>query len=366
MRARTQTGVTELARKIVAWFCANARDLPWRRTLDPYAIWVSEIMLQQTQVKTVVPYWERWIREFPTIQKLAQAPPERVLKMWEGLGYYSRVRNLHRAAATMDAFPRDYAKVLALPGIGPYTAGAICSIAFNEPAPILDGNVARVLARLFAIRQNPKSAAGKKRFWSLAETLVKSASKIRLHKRFLSGPCSALNQGLMELGALICTPKNPSCDVCPVRTTCAAYRRGNPHAYPRQAARPKTVARYFLVLVVARGTRFLVRQRPTNVVNGGFWEFPNFELLGDEAERKQAAAKILRRFRKAEPMLPVYKQSITRYRITWEPYIVRGSVNSPKAAKWLTTDEMQTLPFAGAHRRILRDLILSAGPGCDR
>ena len=358
--------MNELARKIITWFCANARDLPWRRTLDPYAIWVSEIMLQQTQVKTVIPYWERWMREFPTIEKLAQAPPERVLKMWEGLGYYSRARNLHSAAQKIDSFPTEYAQVLALPGIGPYTAGAICSIAFNKAAPILDGNVARVLARLFAIRLDPKSAAGKKKFWSFAETLVKGASQLRLRKRLLSGPCSALNQGLMELGALICTPKNPSCDACPVRTACAAYRRGNPGAYPRQAARPKATARHFLVLVVPRGDRFLVRQRPANVVNGGFWEFPNFELFGDEAERKQTAAKILKRFRNAEPMLPVYKQSITRYRITLAPYIVSGNVNLPKGAKWRTLDEMQTLAFAGAHRRILFDLILSAGRGYDR
>jgi A/G-specific adenine glycosylase len=358
--------VNELALKIIAWFCANARDLPWRRTLDPYPIWVSEIMLQQTQVKTVIPYWERWMREFPTIQELAKASPERVLKMWEGLGYYSRARNLHRAAQIIDSFPREYATVLALPGIGPYTAGAICSIAFNEAVPILDGNVARVLARLFVVALDPKSSAGKKKFWSLAEALVKSVSGIRLRKPLLSGACSALNQGLMELGALICTPRNPSCQICPVSESCAARRRGNPEAYPRQAARPKTIVRHFLVLVIARGSRFLVRQRPANVVNGGFWEFPNFELLGNETERRQRAAKILKRFRKAEPILPIYKQSITRYRITLEPYVVSSNVASAKGAKWLTLDQMQALAFAGAHRRILRDVSPSAGRGCGR
>ena len=162
---------------LLDWFAANARDLPWRRTRDPYAIWVSEIMLQQTQVKTVIPFWERWMRELPTIEAAAKAPSEKIHKLWEGLGYYTRVRNLQKAAQVIvekhgGKFPENFDDVLALPGIGRYTAGAICSIAFNQPTPILDGNVIRVLTRIFGIAENPKEKKTNARLWQLAEELV--------------------------------------------------------------------------------------------------------------------------------------------------------------------------------------------------
>ncbi|HEX4644651.1 MAG TPA: A/G-specific adenine glycosylase, partial [Verrucomicrobiae bacterium] len=168
---------------LLTWFAQNARDLPWRRTRDPYAIWVSEIMLQQTQVKTVIPYWERWMKALPTIKALARATPEKIHKLWEGLGYYTRVRNLQKAAQKIMAdhdgqFPETYEEILALPGIGRYTAGAICSIAFNQPTPILDGNVIRVLTRLFAIRENPRDKSTNNQLWQLAEQLVSEAAKL--------------------------------------------------------------------------------------------------------------------------------------------------------------------------------------------
>ena len=169
-----------IARKLLAWFSKNARDLPWRRTQDPYAIWVSEIMLQQTQVKTVLPYWERWMRALATVEALAEASPQQIHKLWEGLGYYTRVRNMQRAAQVVikkygGEFPREFDAVLALPGIGRYTAGAICSIAFNQPTPILDGNVIRVLTRLFGIKGDPREKKTNAKLWQIAEDLVKSA-----------------------------------------------------------------------------------------------------------------------------------------------------------------------------------------------
>src|SRR5262245_2633220 len=169
---------------LLRWFELNARDLPWRRTRDPYAIWISEVMLQQTQVKTVLPYWERWMRDLPTLDSLAKARPEKILKLWEGLGYYSRVRNLHQAAQLIATrhggrFPERFEEILALPGIGRYTAGAICSIVFNEPKPVLDGNVIRVLTRVFAIKDNPTEKAANAKLWQLAEQLVIIASKIQ-------------------------------------------------------------------------------------------------------------------------------------------------------------------------------------------
>ena len=175
---------TKIVRELLAWFGRCARDLPWRRTRDPYAVWVSEIMLQQTQVKTVWPYWERWMRALPTIGALAEARPVRIHKLWEGLGYYTRVRNMQRAAQVIvgqhgGRFPEDFDAVLALPGIGRYTAGAICSIAFNQAKPVLDGNVIRVLTRLFGVGGDPRAKATNARLWALAEELVQCAARVR-------------------------------------------------------------------------------------------------------------------------------------------------------------------------------------------
>src|SRR5690349_4448454 len=196
----------KIVQALLAWFAANARELPWRRTKDPYAIHVSEIMLQQTQVKTVIPYWERWMRELPTIEALAKAKPDRVLKLWEGLGYYSRARNLQKAAQLILAghdgvFPGDLEKILGLPGIGPYTAGAISSIAFGLPAPIVDGNVTRVLARYLGIRGDPKSRETKNALWEAAGRLVNAAHDLNA--------CGDFNEALMELGATVCLPHQP-------------------------------------------------------------------------------------------------------------------------------------------------------------
>jgi len=217
--------------RLLKWYAAHARDLPWRRTRDPYLIAVAEIMLQQTQVKTVIPFWERWQRELPTVEAAAKAPSAKIHKLWEGLGYYTRVRNLQKAAQLIvgrhaGKFPENFADILALPGIGRYTAGAICSIAFNQPAPILDGNVIRVLTRIFGIAGNPKEKTTGKLLWQIAEELVCRAKNAKDAKDKNPSPasrssrdpnsCSHLNQSLMELGALICTPRNSQCLICPV------------------------------------------------------------------------------------------------------------------------------------------------------
>ncbi|HUA67417.1 MAG TPA: A/G-specific adenine glycosylase, partial [Candidatus Saccharimonadales bacterium] len=196
---------------LLDWFSKNARDLPWRRTRDPYAIWISEIMLQQTQVKTVIPYWKRWRRELPTIKTVAGASADKIHKLWEGLGYYTRARNLQKAARQVitkhgGKFPENFDDILALPGIGRYTAGAICSIAFNQPMPILDGNVIRVLTRIFGIVENPKEKKTNARLWQLAEELVRRAVPSPPRRGGNTTPYhSFLNQSLMELGALVCT-----------------------------------------------------------------------------------------------------------------------------------------------------------------
>src|SRR5579872_7438421 len=218
---RHSTDNNGLVCSLLNWFCQNARDLPWRRTNDPYAIWISEIMLQQTQVKTVISYWTRWMEKLPNVETFARARPQQVLKLWEGLGYYARVRNAHAAAKEIvqkfsGKFPAKFDDVLALPGIGRYTAGALCSIAFNQPEPILDGNAARVLCRIFGIRHDPREKATNARLWRIARELVEAAAR-ETHTASASNggdgirPCSALNQALMELGALVCTPTQPKC-----------------------------------------------------------------------------------------------------------------------------------------------------------
>ncbi len=381
--------------RLLSWFAANARDLPWRRTLDPYAVWVSEIMLQQTQVKTVIPYFERWMRELPTIESLASASSERIHKLWEGLGYYTRVRNMQKAAQVIlekhgGKFPREFDDVLALPGIGRYTAGAICSIAFNQPAPILDGNVIRVLTRVFGIRENAREKETNAWLWELARRLVTAANArdtstlattrniptphhdplpvegrgrsarqrlVLLDSIPPSGPCSALNQSLMELGALVCTPRQPNCAACPVTRLCKARRAGLVDQLPNLGERVSATARRFTACVIERHGAVLVRQRPAGVVNGHLWEFPNVEVA-----LKTSVAKARRHLEtelgcaldSLTPLATV-KHTITRYRITLEAF--RGELTDaaapPGAGQWISKSELERLPFTSAHRRVL-------------
>ena len=359
----------ELVPVLLAWFAANARDLPWRRTREPYAIWISEIMLQQTQVKTVIPYWERWLRELPDVRALAEAPEDRVLKLWEGLGYYTRARNLQRAARVVLAdhggsFPTDHAALLALPGIGRYTAGAIASIAFNQPAPILDGNVIRVLTRVFALPGDPKEKQLNVRLWQLAEELVKTAAAAKFEIRnskfeIYSGPCSMLNQALMELGATVCTPRAPTCLVCPLAVHCVAGRTGRAEEFPQLAARAAATERRFVVAVLERGGKVLVRQRPAKAVNAGLWEFPNEELTELKADGRTAAAQWLGLPASALTALKPVKHTITRYRITLDVFRA-GAGKKPlpveSGATWSNLADLEHLAFTSAHRRIVGQL----------
>ncbi len=358
---------------LLGWFAANARELPWRRTRDPYGIWVSEVMLQQTQVKTVVPYWRRWMRALPTVAALAEAKPQTLHKLWEGLGYYTRVRNLQRAAQLIrerhgGAFPQDYDALLALPGIGRYTAGAICSIAFNQPKPILDGNVIRVLTRWRGLTGNPREPSLNARLWQLAEELVRRAAdsepngnarsgRTPPRRRKAPGACSQFNQSLMELGALICTPRQPQCGICPVAQGCVAHRQGRVHELPGLSGRSRATPRRFVAFVAQKRGRFLVRQRPAGVVNAHLWEFPNVEVTTDDANLMQAARKVLGVRPEKLELLGTIKHSITRYRITLEAYrvIPRCAAEMPAAAgHWLRASRLDQLPFTSAHKRILQ------------
>ena len=357
--------VNALARALLHWFSQSARDLPWRRTRDPYAVWVSEIMLQQTQVKTVIPFWERWMRSLPTIQSLAEAPPEQIHKLWEGLGYYTRVRNMQKAARDIIArhhgrFPEDFEAILDLPGIGRYTAGAIASIAFNQPKPLLDGNVIRVLTRLFGIAENPRDKPTNDQLWQLAGQLVLSANGSATTS---PNACSHLNQSLMELGALVCTPKQPKCLLCPVRPHCEAYRTGQVDQLPNLTQRTAATTCRFMAFVIRKGDRFLVRQRPAGVVNGHLWEFPNLEVTDLPKPEAQQLAQVHLGFEpKALEPLCTLRHTITRYRITLQ--VFEGSLPAGRKARdaqWRTLAQLHQLPFPSAHKRVVR--LLTAGPG---
>ncbi|HTI97272.1 MAG TPA: A/G-specific adenine glycosylase [Dongiaceae bacterium] len=356
-------GIESLVKALLKWFAASARELPWRRTRDPYAIWVSEIMLQQTQVKTVIPYWERWLRELPTVAALASASPDKIHKLWEGLGYYTRVRNMQKAAQQIvrdhvGQFPNDFAAVLALPGIGRYTAGAICSIAFNQPTPLLDGNVIRVLTRVFGIATDPKEKTTNARLWHLAEQLVQQAGATSAAGT--GNSCSHLNQSLMELGALVCTPKQARCGICPIQTLCVAFRENRVAELPNLGRRVAATERRFLAMVVQRNGKFLVRQRPADTVNAHLWEFPNMELAPDATD----PAPAVRPFRLAPHAAPLtrVKHTITRYRITVDVYpaTLPAQAKATPAGRWLTLAELDELAFTSAHRKILRHLQAAA------
>jgi A/G-specific adenine glycosylase len=367
LNLKPKTKNSKLVALLLDWFSANARDMPWRNTRDPYAIWVSEIMLQQTQVKTVIPFWNRWMRELPTIEAAANAPSAKIHKLWEGLGYYTRVRNLQKAAQAIveqhdGKFPERFEDILALPGIGRYTAGAICSIAFNQPMPILDGNVIRVLTRIFGIAENPKEKATNARLWKQAEDLVKETNSGRdsaLHcpdaaarRPYQNNSCSHLNQSLMELGALVCTPRNPQCLICPVQKLCVAFRENHIEELPNLGKRETATARHFIAFAVERNGKFLVRQRPAGVVNAHLWEFPNVEVNGD----KLSAQEIFKAEfgcvpEKCSPLTTI-KHSITRYRITLEAFAVESKIQSVNAGVWKTPAQMQQLAFTAAHKKL--------------
>ncbi len=355
-------------RRLIDWFAAGARDVPWRRTLDPYAIWVSEIMLQQTQVKTVVPYFERWMREVPTIEHLSRLSSTRLHKLWEGLGYYTRARNLQKAALQIvdeheGVFPVNFVEILNLPGIGRYTAGAISSIAFDQPAALVDGNVIRVLSRIFGVYGDPKDRRVAEQFWDQAGELVATAGRMR--RRFgarhpelrISGNCSALNQSLMELGAMVCTPRNANCAMCPVAKMCHARQNGLVDLLPEIPQRPRATARRFVAFIVQRGPRFLVRQRPAGVVNAQLWEFPNAEVSLDETDPVGAAASQLGLDVGQVELCARLKHSITRYRITLECYrIVEPKTRRQPDRDFFTRTQIGKLPFAAAHQKLVQYL----------
>ncbi|MCS7090942.1 MAG: A/G-specific adenine glycosylase [Verrucomicrobiota bacterium] len=357
---------------LLSWFGREARDLPWRRTHDPYAIWVAEVMLQQTRVKTVVSYWQRWMQHLPDVTALAHARPEFLRKLWEGLGYYRRVELLQRAARIIvkqyhGRFPRQWDEILALPGVGRYTAGAISSIAYNLAVPAVDGNVSRVLRRWLGRPLGKQDALA----WAVAERWVKLAARcppVRLLRLSPSGqpadapvcpPCSAFNQALMELGATVCLPFKPLCTVCPIQQHCA-YARSPATCAGAPQRRPSSIKRRLVVWVVQRRGRYLVRQRSLQECNGGFWELPTFEI---PEETSDALAPSTCKWFEPLKAKPLYQLThhITRYRYHVQVYPAKLKGNWP-AGRWLTTAQLAARPMTRLSRKVLDRLLTGRGP----
>ena len=335
-----KTEIDLLRTSLIGWFRRGHRDMPWRKLADPYAIWISEIMLQQTRVDTVRSYFQRFMASFPTIQALAAAPQEQVLALWSGLGYYARARNLHAAAQQVvqrhgGIFPSDPEAVQELRGIGPYTAGAILSIAFGQRAPLLDGNVIRVLSRLRALSEPAETTVGKRLFWSLAAELVPPPRA----KREVNDP-GDFNQALMELGATVCLPQRPVCLVCPVASLCRARQLGQVEHYPPAKKAKSVPVVQVLVLVVRAQGQLLLLRRPPLGLWGGLWEPPTLNLELGESPR-EALPRLLRE------------------RLNLRPEVLPSVAELPAFVHLLTHREMHFAPFLLDWSGVLPSLRLS-------
>ena len=343
----------ELAQSLLTWYGENARSLPWRDHPDPYAIWVSEIMLQQTRVDTVSPYFERWMNRFPDIASLAAAPLQDVLVLWEGLGYYSRARNLHRAAQIAAVeyggeLPRNLNELRSLPGIGRYTAAAIASMAFGIDAAALDGNIRRVLARVFDVKEPARSAESEKRLWALAEANLPA------------GQAGDYNQALMDLGALVCTPKSPDCKLCPLAEFCLARQSEVQEERPVRTPRPKLPHHTVAAAVIQRDGTVLIAQRPPEGLLGGLWEFPGGKLEEGEslaqALQREICEELQAEIAVGEPF-GVYNHAFTHFRITLHAFcciLLNGDPYPVEASeiRWVRPEELPGYPMGKVDRQI--------------
>ncbi|MBX3038344.1 MAG: A/G-specific adenine glycosylase [Anaerolineales bacterium] len=338
------------------WYVKNKRVLPWRDHPDPYAVWVSEIMLQQTRVETVIPYFEKWMKLFPTIKKLAKADEQNVLNAWEGLGYYSRARNLHKAAKIVaekfnGELPRSLDDLQSLPGIGKYTVGAIASMAFGMDEATLDGNLRRVFSRLFDVKEFADSPAGEKTLWELAR------------KHLPKGQAGDYNQALMDLGATICLPKNPRCLLCPLMELCEARKNGTQELRPVLKAKKKTPHYVDVAAVIVKGKKVLLNQRPADGLLANMWEFPNARITTaeDGGVSKQNPDEALTKAIKSATKIQVKKKeamglvnhAYTHFKVTVHVYQCDMiSIPKNKNLRWVKISELENYPMGKIDRAI--------------
>ena len=339
-------------RQLIRWYEKHARDLPWRRTTDPYRVWISEIMLQQTTVVAVVPYFERFLARFPSVNDLAAADENDVLRLWEGLGYYSRARNLRTAAQVIvhehaSVFPSEVDLLQKLPGIGRYTAGAIASFAFDRRAPIVEANTLRLYCRLLGYSGDPRSAAGQQTLWSFAEAILPNAQPGRF------------NQALMELGATVCSPKEPDCEHCPVHAHCRAFVEGTQAGIPQPATRPAITEVVEVSVAVRRGKKYLLRRRPPKERWAGLWDFVRFALDDSTTTARVIAAVREHTSLKVElgPQLAELKHGVTRYRITLKCFraeAVSGELRTDGEWQWVSSKDFGDYPLSVTGRKFAK------------
>lgn len=336
------------------WFLREKRDLPWRINSTPYSIWVSEIMLQQTHVAVVIPYFERWLDRFPTIQKLAEASLQDVLKIWEGLGYYSRARNLHEGARYIlkqfqGQIPSDRYELEKIKGLGPYTIGAILSFAFHQKTAAVDGNVIRVLTRYFMLEEDISKASTLKIIRALAEEILPD------DEHWL------VNEGLIELGAKVCG-KNPKCKECPLQATCQSYIYGTMHQLPRKAAKKEITHLYRGVAVIHSNDYFLVSKGKAGKIMADLYEFPYFEMGHNMVSVEKVSQLIYELINLEIEFIDVLRKvshSFTRYRAHLTPYLFStSSLKNIKGYVWLHLQDLRKMPFSAGHRRVLEQLQL--------
>ncbi len=344
----------EISRQLLRWYRRSARDLPWRRRSDPYAIWISEVMLQQTRVTAAVPYFQRFLKTFPNVRRLAAAKIDDVLKAWEGLGYYGRARNLHAAARRIvrefgGKIPSRIETLRTLPGIGTYTAAAIASIAFGCDEPVLDGNVIRVLCRLFAIGQDPRRSATQKRLTSRARKLISS------------GKAGTFNQAMMDLGATICIPRTPRCELCPLQKLCRARARNLQTKLPRRAPAKELPHYDIAVGVIFRRGRILIDRRNEDGLLGGLWEFPGGKVQRGESFIEALIREVREEVNveiRVENELTKVQHAYSHFRITMHVFVCRGLRGRAQAigcsaVKWISPEELDNYAFPAANRRII-------------
>jgi A/G-specific adenine glycosylase len=354
----------EFSEKLLAWYSDHQRALPWRGTRDPYRVWVSEIMLQQTQVETVTPYYRRWLKRFPHVRALAAASQQEVLALWEGLGYYARARNFHRAAQKVVAdhngrIPRTLEGLLALPGIGRYTAAAIASIAFGLDVAVLDGNVKRVLARVFNYTGDVKSPRSERELWSLARSLVPA------------GRAGDYNQALMDLGATLCTPRAPLCGLCPVCELCQARALGVQLERPVVKKRAALPQHTLATGVIRKQARVLIVQRSPDQLLGGLWAFPFGQCAAGEALKRclrQTVRRDLGLQIKVGPQITTLTHAYSHFQVTVPVFDCLWTAGRPVAqgaqvrVKWVRVSELADHPMGKTDRRIAQWLLARSAP----
>jgi A/G-specific adenine glycosylase len=347
----------ELARLILDWYGRHARRLPWRDRPEPYRVWVSEIMLQQTRVETVRPYFERWMERFPNVQALASASEQEVLQAWEGLGYYSRARNLHRAARLVvedysGQIPAEREELEKLPGIGRYTAGAIASIAFGKDEAALDGNIRRVLARVFNVTLSIQSMDGEKQLWTLAE------------RELPPGMAGDFNQALMDLASSICIPRTPACLICPIQACCEAFRLGKQAELPVREARAAVPHYTVAAAVIRRDGQVLIARRPSSGLLGGMWEFPGGKVEPGE-DLPQALSREIREELATEIQvndeIGVFEHGYTHFKVTLHAFhclLTKGEPRAVEASeiRWVDLAQLVDFPMGKIDRAISRRL----------